>query len=82
MFPDYVGLLITVDGLLMVVLGGLYSFGAGIYGAIVYKILDNLVAHYFEYWQLVIGVTIVLVVLVSPSGIAGFVQRLTRRFGR
>ena len=81
-FPDYVGLLITVDGLLMVVLGGLYSFGAGIYGAIVYKILDNLVAHYFEYWQLVIGVTIVLVVLVSPSGIAGFVQRLTRRFGR
>ena len=81
-FPDYVGILITVDGLLMVVLGGLYSFAAGIYGAIVYKILDNLVAHYFEYWQLVIGIVIVLVVLVSPTGIAGFVRRFTERFGR
>lgn len=81
-FPDYVGILITVDGLLMVVLGGLYSFGAGIYGAVVYKILDNLVAHYFEYWQLVIGVIIIAVVLVSPTGIAGVVRRMARRFER
>ena len=81
-FPDYVGILFTVDGLLMVILGGLYSFGAGIYGAIVYKLLDNLVAHYFEYWQLVIGVIIIIVVLVSPSGIAGFVRRIGDRLGR
>ena len=74
-FPDYVGVLFTIDGLVMVLLGGLYSFGAGIYGAIVYKILDNLLAHYFEYWQLVIGLILVVVVLVSPSGIAGFVHR-------
>jgi len=76
-FPDYVGVLITVDGLVMVVLGGLYSFGAGIYGAIVYKLLDNFVAHYFQYWQLVVGVILVLVVIVSPSGIAGLVRRVT-----
>jgi branched-chain amino acid transport system permease protein len=76
-FPDYVGVLITVDGLVMVVLGGLYSFGAGIYGAIVYKILDNLIAHYFQYWQLVVGIILVLVVIASPSGIAGLVRRLT-----
>ena len=78
-FPDYVGVLITVDGLVMVILGGLYSFGAGIYGAIVYKILDNLIAHYFQYWQLVVGVILVVVVLASPSGIAGLVERLTGR---
>jgi branched-chain amino acid transport system permease protein len=75
-FPDYVGVLITVDGLVMVILGGLYSFAAGIYGAIVYKILDNLIAHYFEYWQLVVGIILILVVLASPSGIAGLVERL------
>lgn len=74
-FPDYVGVLITVDGLVMVVLGGLYSFGAGIYGAIVYKLLDNLVAHYFQYWQLVVGIILILVVIASPSGIAGLVDR-------
>ncbi|MCY4592594.1 MAG: ABC transporter permease, partial [Alphaproteobacteria bacterium] len=81
-FPDYVGVLFTVDGLLMVVLGGLYSFGAGIYGAIIYKLLDNLAAHYFQYWQLVVGVIIVVVVLVSPSGIAGLVRRIVDRFER
>ncbi|MGI9523989.1 MAG: branched-chain amino acid ABC transporter permease, partial [Hyphomicrobiaceae bacterium] len=74
-FPDYVGVLITVDGLVMVVLGGLYSFGAGIYGAIVYKLLDNLIAHYFQYWQLVVGIILILVVIASPSGIAGLVDR-------
>ncbi|MGI9479327.1 MAG: branched-chain amino acid ABC transporter permease [Hyphomicrobiaceae bacterium] len=75
-FPDYVGVLITVDGLVMVILGGLYSFGAGIYGAIVYKLLDNLIAHYFQYWQLVVGIILILVVIASPSGIAGLVERL------
>ena len=40
-----------------------------------YRRLDNLLAHYFEYWQLVIGLILVVVVLVSPSGIAGFVHR-------
>ena len=78
-FPEYVGVLFTIDGLVMVLLGGLYSFGAGIYGAIVYKLLDNVMAHYFEYWQLVIGVILVLVVLVSPAGIAGLVSTVAAR---
>jgi branched-chain amino acid transport system permease protein len=78
-FPDYVGVLFTIDGLVMVLLGGLYSFGAGIYGAIVYKILDNLVAHYFQYWQLVIGVILIIVVLVSPSGVAGLINKIIGR---
>ena len=78
-FPDYVGVSFTIDGLVMVLLGGLYSFGAGIYGAIVYKILDNLVAHYFQYWQLVIGVILIIVVLVSPSGVAGLINKIIGR---
>ncbi|HKJ00156.1 MAG TPA: branched-chain amino acid ABC transporter permease [bacterium] len=75
-FPDYVGVLITVDGLVMVLLGGLYSFAAGIYGALLYKVLDNLISHYFQYWQLVIGLILMAVILLSPSGISGMVQRL------
>jgi branched-chain amino acid transport system permease protein len=77
-FPDYVGVLITVDGLVMVLLGGLYSFAAGIYGAILYKVLDNLVSHYFEYWQLVIGLILMATILLSPSGISGIVNRVVR----
>ena len=78
-FPDYVGVLITVDGLVMVLLGGLYSFAAGIYGAILYKVLDNLIAHYFEYWQIVVGLILVATILLSPSGISGLVRRVLER---
>lgn len=78
-FPDYMGVGYTIDGLVMVLLGGLHSFGAGIYGAIVYKTLDNLVSHFFLYWQLVIGVILLAVVLFSPSGIAGIVERIKHR---
>jgi len=78
-FPDYVGVLYTIDGLVMILLGGLHHFAAGIYGAIVYKILDNLVAHYFEYWQLVIGLILLGVILFSPTGIAGIVDRIFKR---
>lgn len=81
-FPDYMGVLITVDGLVMVLLGGLYSFAAGIYGAILYKLLDNFVAHYFEYWQLVVGLILMATILLSPSGIAGFVNRIVERVYR
>ena len=78
-FPDYVGVLYTVDVLVMVLLGGLYSFAAGIYGAILYKVLDNLIAHYFEYWQIVIGLILMATILLSPSGISGAVQRVLTR---
>lgn len=78
-FPDYVGILITVDGLVMVLLGGLYSFPAGIYGAIIYKILDNLIAQYFQYWQLVIGLILMAVILLSPTGVSGLVDRVLAR---
>jgi branched-chain amino acid transport system permease protein len=78
-FPDYLGTLITVNGLVMVLLGGLYNFSAGIYGAVLFKILDNLLAHYFQYWQLVIGLILMAVILVSPRGIGGAIQSLARR---
>ena len=78
-FPDYMGVLYTIDGLVMILLGGLHSFGAGIYGAIVFKTLDSLIAQYFLYWQLVIGLILLAVILFSPTGIAGIVERIKER---
>lgn len=81
-FPDYLGLQFTVDVLVMVLLGGLFSFGAGIYGAIIYKILDNVVSFYFELWQLAIGLLLLVVIIFSPEGVAGIVNRTIARFRR
>ncbi len=81
-FPDYVGVGFTVDVLVMVLLGGLYSFSAGIYGAIIYKLLDDVVSHYFALWQLAIGLVLLAVIILSPAGIAGFVDRAIEWFRR
>ncbi|WP_445503466.1 branched-chain amino acid ABC transporter permease [Microvirga sp. G4-2] len=76
-FPDYAGLGFSLDVLVMVVIGGLHSFAGGIYGAIIYKLLDTIVSHYFTHWQLVIGLTLAAVIIFSPKGAAGFASRLS-----
>ncbi|MBI3991680.1 MAG: branched-chain amino acid ABC transporter permease [Candidatus Lambdaproteobacteria bacterium] len=81
-FPDYVGAQFTLDGLVMVLLGGLYSFSAGIYGAVIFKLADNIVSHYFELWELVIGIILMSVIILSPAGIAGYVNRLLEHLRR
>jgi len=75
-FPDYAGLGFTLDALVMVVLGGLGSFGAGIYGAVIYSVLENYVPLIIMEWELVVGLVLLTVVLVMPNGFAGGAKEL------
>jgi branched-chain amino acid transport system permease protein len=40
----------------------------------VYKLLDTVITRYTDYWQLVLGVILLLLVLVFPRGIAGLLD--------
>jgi branched-chain amino acid transport system permease protein len=75
-FPDYAGIGITVDALVMVVIGGVKSFYGGIVGAIIYVLLKTFVSRAFSHWELVIGLVLIAVVLVFPAGITGLLQKL------
>lgn len=75
-FPDYAGIGITIDALVMVVIGGVKSFAGGIVGAIIYVLLKTFVSRAFTHWELVIGLTLIAVVLVFPGGVAGLIGRL------
>ncbi len=75
-FPDYAGVNFTLDGLVMIIIGGLGSFAGGVYGAVVYKILDDRISRYVVMWQLAIGVILGAVILLSPTGLAGMVERM------
>jgi branched-chain amino acid transport system permease protein len=75
-FPDYAGIGITVDALVMVVIGGVKGFYGGVFGAIIYVLLKTFVSRAFSHWELVIGVILIAVVLISPAGISGLLQRL------
>src|SRR5438132_1593941 len=70
-FPELLAVPVSVEPLVMVLLGGVHSLAGAPLGAALYKLLDTVVTRYTEYWQLVLGVILVVLVLVFPRGILG-----------
>jgi branched-chain amino acid transport system permease protein len=65
-----------------VVLGGFRTFWGPIVGAIVYNYLETYAVGMTVYWQLVLGVVLVLLVLTMPTGLAGTFDQLRARARR
>jgi hypothetical protein len=55
----------------MAVLGGFRTFTGPIIGAVVFNYLKTYAVAGSEYWQLLLGVVLVILVMVLPSGIVG-----------
>ena len=77
--PEAISIGRSVDGLVMVMLGGLQTLSGPLVGAAVLTWLQDLIARETEYWRALLGLTILLLVLLFPSGIAGFFQRIFYR---
>jgi branched-chain amino acid transport system permease protein len=73
-FPDYAGIPVSVDGLVMVLLGGVQTLTGPLAGSVVYKALEVLINKHTEHWQLFLGAILVALVLLFPRGLVGFVQ--------
>jgi branched-chain amino acid transport system permease protein len=74
-FPVYTESPMSVQPLVMVLLGGVGSPSGPLLGAAVYKLLDTVITRYTDYWQLVLGTILVVLVLAFPRGIAGVLDR-------
>lgn len=68
-FPDYLGSSMSVEGLVMVLLGGVRSLAGAAVGAGIFTGLNTVIAIYVEYWQAVLGILLLLVVLLAPRGV-------------
>src|SRR5229473_2262393 len=66
----------------MSVLGGFRTFTGPIVGAVVFNYLKTYAVASTEYWQFLLGVVLVVLVLALPSGIVGTAARLAARFTR
>ena len=66
----------------MTVMGGFHSFSGPIIGAVAFNYLKSYAVGRTEYWQLLLGVVFVVLVLVLPDGIMGAWTRLHRRTRR
>ncbi|MFM7012953.1 MAG: ABC transporter permease, partial [Betaproteobacteria bacterium] len=69
----------SIDGLVMVLLGGIQTLAGPIVGAFTFTWLHDTVARNTEYWRAMLGAIILLLVLLFPQGIAGFAAQITER---
>ncbi|MDA8455833.1 ABC transporter permease [Acidovorax sp. GBBC 3334] len=65
----------SVDGLVMVLLGGVQSLAGPLVGAAVFTGLHDTLARETDYWRAVLGGTLLALVLLFPRGIAGALPR-------
>ena len=65
----------SVDGLVMVLLGGLHTLTGPVWGAVLFTWLQDAVARGFDYWRAVIGGILLALVLVLPEGLGGLLGR-------
>jgi branched-chain amino acid transport system permease protein len=80
--PETIHVARSIDGLVMVLLGGLQNLAGPLVGAPVYTLLQDTVMRQTPYWRGVLGAIILLIVLVFPGGIAGTVGGWFRRPGK
>jgi branched-chain amino acid transport system permease protein len=65
----------SVDGLVMVLLGGVQTLSGPVVGAVTFTWLHDTVARNTEYWRAMLGAIILILVLLFPQGIAGFARQ-------
>jgi len=88
--PEIISVVKSVDGLVMVLLGGVQTLLGPAVGAAVFKVLQDYFMGITEYWHALFGGVILLLVLAFPQGIAGYFKQLfespggflVRRFGK
>ena len=66
----------SVDGLVMVLLGGIQTLAGPVVGAVTFTWLHDTVARNTDYWRAMLGAIILILVLLFPQGIAGGFQQL------
>lgn len=74
-FPDALGIPMSVDALIMVLLGGVQSLWGPIAGAAYYVFIKAQITK-LEYWRFYLGLIILLITIAAPDGIAGGSKRL------
>jgi branched-chain amino acid transport system permease protein len=77
--PSTVALAQSVEGVLMMIAGGVGTLFGGFVGAAAIIALENVVSAYTERWQMVLGITFILIMIFTPEGIIGTLRAMLKR---
>ena len=74
--PETLGVGKSVDGLVMVLLGGVQAVSGPWVGGALFTWLQDTVARQTDYWRALLGLVMLALVLVFPLGVAGGLKKL------
>jgi branched-chain amino acid transport system permease protein len=77
-FAEMLFWVLSLEIFIMCLLGGWFTFAGPILGAAITVALRTFVGKYTEYWTLILGVMLILVIFFLPEGVMGFFQELFR----
>ena len=81
--PDTLAIPRSMDGLVMVLLGGVETLTGPVIGAAVFTLLQDWITRATPYWQAVLGACVIALTMLFPQGIAGSLkQRAAAGWGR
>jgi branched-chain amino acid transport system permease protein len=80
--PDILHWTFSGEMVFFTVLGGFQTFFGPVIGAVVFNYLKTFAVGYTVYWQMLLGVVLVVLVLALPAGIVGTAMRLMPRWRR
>jgi branched-chain amino acid transport system permease protein len=77
-FPSAASVGTSVDALLVVLLGGVHQVWGVVAGSVLLTWASAELGRHFDYWRGVLGVFVMLIMVLAPSGLLGLVPRLVR----
>jgi branched-chain amino acid transport system permease protein len=72
--PESLGIQRSVDGLVMVMLGGLQTLTGPVWGAALFTWLQDAAARSFDYWRAATGAIVLALVMLLPGGIGSLLR--------
>lgn len=81
-FPSAASVATSVDALLVILLGGVHQLWGAVLGSTLLVWGGAELGQGLDYWRGVLGVVIMGVMALAPSGLAGGLQQLARRWHR
>jgi branched-chain amino acid transport system permease protein len=79
--PTLISISMSVDFLVMTLLGGVQTVVGPLVGATVFHSIRDLLMPLTDHWRLLLGLAIIAIVLAFPRGIVGSVLQLRSRLG-
>jgi len=73
-FADLLFWTLSLEIFIMCLLGGWFTFAGPILGAAIIVALRTFVGIFTEYWTLILGIMLILVIFFLPEGVMGFFQ--------